>query len=347
MAVYIAQSKFLALKRLFGVPSAMRWRKFLEFLKMIVVIFDVDDTLVASGPAQLKTWQNQVRSLYGDKVGNVWDPLITFILETRRYATLNLILLRLIQIFAPEKLADVVKEDQDLTTEQRLAGIAYFAEFLKVHRHTEKSLKEACRYLESGLIPDCNDKEPEDCAETAQHMANLSLLRAHVDREVSRLRNHEMIEMARAGKIKAAPGAIALLRYLHSLGVRIGYNTSSVRAIAEPMIKAVLGTEVYGFFEASVCGDEVTNRKPDVEGWLKCAAQMGVTDTAKIFIVDDGISVIKAARKAGFGGGILLCDGHPNKCKRDVGTANDKWFILHDLSQIVRHKKLVKKARGR
>ncbi len=90
-------------------------------------------------------------------------------------------------------------------------------------------------------------------------------------------------------------GLFEILDYLKSKGIKIALATSSSRAYAEFMTKKA---EVYDYFDALVCADDVTNGKPHPEVFLKAAGKLGVNPEACIAF-EDSINGIKSAHSAG------------------------------------------------
>ncbi|HEV7838264.1 MAG TPA: HAD family hydrolase [Gemmatimonadaceae bacterium] len=92
--------------------------------------------------------------------------------------------------------------------------------------------------------------------------------------------------------LSEVPGAHALLAALPPN--RWAVVTSGDRAVAEHRLQHV-GLPLPAVM---VCGDEVTNGKPDPEGYLAAAAKLGVAP-ANCVVVEDAPSGIEAARNAG------------------------------------------------
>lgn len=88
-----------------------------------------------------------------------------------------------------------------------------------------------------------------------------------------------------------APGVRELLADLSAGGIRHGLVTSSTREEVEPIL-AVGGLK----FNPRIFRDDVTNRKPHPEPYLKGAAAMGVE---RILVVEDSDHGVASARAAG------------------------------------------------
>ncbi|MDM7856384.1 HAD family hydrolase [Cellulomonas alba] len=88
------------------------------------------------------------------------------------------------------------------------------------------------------------------------------------------------------------PGAAALLEVLHEAGVPQALVTSSYRVLGEPFARRV------GLFDAVVCGDDVTNTKPDPEPYQRAAGLLGV-DVAACVAFEDSRSGVASAYASG------------------------------------------------
>lgn len=90
-------------------------------------------------------------------------------------------------------------------------------------------------------------------------------------------------------------GSRELLGHLKENGYRIALATSSTRASAEAHLTA---SGLLKYFDATVCGDEVKNSKPDPEIYLKAAGKLG-TEPGLTYAVEDSYLGVEAASNAG------------------------------------------------
>ncbi|GII51779.1 hydrolase [Planotetraspora thailandica] len=90
------------------------------------------------------------------------------------------------------------------------------------------------------------------------------------------------------------PGALDLLRSLDDHGVRTGLVTSSLRVIADAVLKTV-GRE---FFEIIVTADDVSQTKPHPEPYLT-AAQLLSVDPGRCAVLEDSPNGVASATAAG------------------------------------------------
>ena len=91
------------------------------------------------------------------------------------------------------------------------------------------------------------------------------------------------------------PGAVELVRGLRETGTPLAVASSSHRANVTTCLDR-LG--IAGEFDAVVCGDDVTNGKPDPEIYLRAAELLGVPPE-QCLAIEDAPAGIRAARAAG------------------------------------------------
>ncbi|MBP2703661.1 HAD family phosphatase [Microbispora sp. RL4-1S] len=90
------------------------------------------------------------------------------------------------------------------------------------------------------------------------------------------------------------PGAKELLRALADEGIRTALVTSSLRVIADAVLKSV-GRE---HFEVIVTADDVTLTKPDPEPYITAATLLGV-DPPRCVVLEDSPNGVASATAAG------------------------------------------------
>ena len=91
------------------------------------------------------------------------------------------------------------------------------------------------------------------------------------------------------------PGLHEFLSWLKEHSIKVAVATSTTRRVAEGYWKQ---SGIDQYIDASVCGDEVINSKPDPEIFLKAASLLKVPIAACI-VAEDSINGLKAARAAG------------------------------------------------
>ena len=89
------------------------------------------------------------------------------------------------------------------------------------------------------------------------------------------------------------PGALATLQALRERGIKIAVASNSRNA------KTIIDqTKIGHFLDTIVDGHQIENSKPDPEGFLLAAKNLGIAP-AHCVVVEDAITGIEAARRAG------------------------------------------------
>lgn len=113
-------------------------------------------------------------------------------------------------------------------------------------------------------------------------------------REFIRLGFNLVEERVKTDLVKR-PGLDVLLSYLKQEGYRIGLASGSNRSIVESNLRTSGLTQ---YFSVLVCGDELTKGKPDPEGYLRTAAQIGC-DPQDCYVLEDSPNGVRAGVNAG------------------------------------------------
>ena len=96
---------------------------------------------------------------------------------------------------------------------------------------------------------------------------------------------------------KLFPGAQELVSTVIKKNIPVALATSSNRG--NFVVKITHHKEFYSQFKSIICGDEVTNGKPDPELFMKSMANLGVTDPKRCLVFEDAPAGVKAANNAG------------------------------------------------
>lgn len=122
-------------------------------------------------------------------------------------------------------------------------------------------------------------------------------------------------------------GLVALLRFLSEKGFLLAVATSTDRA---RVTKLLDGAGVAGFFQAVVCGDEVSRNKPDPEIYRAAAAKLGIAP-GQCLALEDSPSGIAAAHGAG-----MLPIMVPDIAIPDASTLSRVYRKFGSLLEVVR-----------
>ncbi len=113
--------------------------------------------------------------------------------------------------------------------------------------------------------------------------------------EIRRRADELEVESVRKNGIPIKKGLFGCLERLKKNGVLLAVATSSRRTIVEEYL---LNANVMSYFDIIVCGDEVSQGKPNPEIFLKTAQKLNC-DPAKCFIFEDSENGLLAASRAG------------------------------------------------
>ena len=105
--------------------------------------------------------------------------------------------------------------------------------------------------------------------------------------------------------VQPVPGAPQALRAAAASGIRIAVVSSSPLAVIRRLVGG-LGVAAVIDTDACVGGDGVTRGKPDPEGYLKAAAQLGVAP-GEALVCEDSIAGLRAAQAAGMRALFITC----------------------------------------
>lgn len=103
-----------------------------------------------------------------------------------------------------------------------------------------------------------------------------------------------LLQIIDAGEVPIKPGAIEIIKSLKKNGYKVALATSAKRNRLDKQLK--IGN-IKDIFDAIVCGDDVTNAKPDPEIFLDAAKKLSVSPK-KCIVIEDSPAGIKAAYNA-------------------------------------------------
>lgn len=95
--------------------------------------------------------------------------------------------------------------------------------------------------------------------------------------------------------ISTKPYAKECLSYLKEKGYRLALASSTRQVVVEKELKAV---GLFDFFEHLVCGDMVTNSKPDPEIYSTAVKELGL-EPADCIAIEDSLNGLKSGKSAG------------------------------------------------
>lgn len=95
--------------------------------------------------------------------------------------------------------------------------------------------------------------------------------------------------------VPVKPGLYEILDFLDAHHIKKAVATTTRREFTEERLKRV---GVYDHFDYVLCGDEVTNHKPDPEIYLSVLKKMD-TDARNALVLEDSVVGVEAAYRAG------------------------------------------------
>ncbi len=116
--------------------------------------------------------------------------------------------------------------------------------------------------------------------------------------------------------LKPIEGVVDLLQRLQDKGYHIALGTSSVRTMAETVLKQL---EVIDFFEEIATSDEVEKAKPAPDIYLKAAEKLGLKPE-DCNVVEDAAAGVRAAKAAGM---YCIAIVNPSSGAQDLSPADE------------------------
>ena len=124
-------------------------------------------------------------------------------------------------------------------------------------------------------------------------------------------------------KISAIPGAIELIKILFNMGYQMGVATGSNKDLAEEMLTLLA---VRSYFTDIVCGEEVTNGKPDPEPYLTLLRKLN-GEKQHALVIENAPLGVQSARAAG-----LICLAVASNNSKSV--LKDATLVFDDLKEM-------------
>lgn len=134
-------------------------------------------------------------------------------------------------------------------------------------------------------------------------------------------------------KIRVFEGVHELLQMLHKKGIKTALGSSADRIKVDANLKAAKISP--GLFNAIISGENVKNKKPAPDIFLRAAEEMGV-EPGKCIVVEDAVNGIKAA-KAGRMKAIAVASSFSAE---ELAAAQPD-YICKDIPDVMRQIKLL------
>jgi len=112
-----------------------------------------------------------------------------------------------------------------------------------------------------------------------------------------RRKNSRYAEIVDGGGIALREGVLELMQQCRERGLRMGIATTTSRANLEALLRRHIGAGWAAWFEAIVCGEDTSRKKPDPEVYERAVAELGIAPLQAVAIEDSpgGVAAAVAA----------------------------------------------------
>lgn len=127
--------------------------------------------------------------------------------------------------------------------------------------------------------------------------------------------------------IPLRPGVQELLDYLRQNNIKTCIGTTTPRSTCDKILNTI---GITSYFDGVVCGDEITNGKPNPEIYLTCLAKFDGISKEEAIIFEDGQSGALAALAAGMK--LVLV---PDLAKLEDNVKSKAYKIIDNIKEII------------
>jgi HAD superfamily hydrolase (TIGR01509 family) len=114
--------------------------------------------------------------------------------------------------------------------------------------------------------------------------------------KLHRFKTMRYIELMRMGACPLRPGIADAIRAARSRGQRLAIATTTSRENVEVLLSTTLGAGGSGIFDQIVAGDEVNQKKPTPDAYLKVLSLLGLPGSDCLAIEDSRNGLVAASR---------------------------------------------------
>lgn len=143
-------------------------------------------------------------------------------------------------------------------------------------------------------------------------------------RRLHRDKNERYGAWVRRGGATPRPGVLRLIAQARAQGWRQGICTTTSRPNAEALFDHLLGADWRDTFSVTVCGEDVTHKKPHPEVYQRALQALGC-EADEVLAIEDSEPGLRAARAAGLR--VLLS---PSRLF-PLPAQHDAWHVCLDL----------------
>lgn len=112
-----------------------------------------------------------------------------------------------------------------------------------------------------------------------------------------RQKNAHYAQIVDGGGIALREGVLALMQQCRERGLRMGIATTTSRSNVDALLRRHIGTDWLRWFDAVVCGEDTSRKKPDPEVYERAVADLGISPLQAVAIEDSpgGVAAAVAA----------------------------------------------------
>lgn len=181
-------------------------------------------------------------------------------------------------------------------------------------------------YEKYGISP--NDTFPSPVGNSACGFWNQIILQCGINADAHELEIEQyelVLKQIKENKILASNGLLEVIHWAKSENMLLAVASSSSRRLVDATLQ-LLG--IYDYFDCIVSGDEVKQKKPAPDIYLKVLDLLGCTANEAIAIEDSASGTI-ASKQAG-----IFCYGYfnPTSGKQDLSHAGE---VIDRLQQVI------------
>lgn len=123
------------------------------------------------------------------------------------------------------------------------------------------------------------------------------------------------------------PGVTEVLSTLHARGIKLALVTTSEHAMVDPILNKY---NIAPFFDAIICGDDVSRQKPDAQPVLMALSKLQAKSEESI-IVGDSSTDIRAGQAAGIDTAVVYPPDHVSFYNIDALKKYGPTVVLTDI----------------
>jgi HAD superfamily hydrolase (TIGR01509 family) len=145
---------------------------------------------------------------------------------------------------------------------------------------------------------------------------------------IHRVKSRLYLEMISAGHAPIRTGVVRLIHEARTAGLRVAAAATSSTSNIEALVSSSLGREALGWFAVIASVDQVPNRKPAPDIYLRVASQLRVSPQECV-VFEDSANGVRAARAAGM---VTIATPSRWTATQDFSSANMSLYSLGDPS---------------